>query len=31
MNKKQIIHLVLETVKYIVTALLGYFGGNAVL
>lgn len=31
MNKKQIIKLVLETISYIVTALIGYFGGNAIL
>lgn len=31
MDKKQVIKVVLETVKFIVSALLGYFGGNAVL
>lgn len=31
MEKKNIIVVVLNVVKYVVTALLGYFGGNALL
>lgn len=31
MDKTKIIKLVLETVKYAITAILGYIGGSAVL
>lgn len=31
MNKNKSIVVILNVVKYIITALLGYFGGNAVL
>lgn len=31
MNKKDVVKLVLTVAKYVVTALLGYFGGEIIL
>ena len=31
MDSKKIVKIVLEVVKYVVTLLLGYYGGNAVM
>lgn len=31
MEKKKVLKFILECVKYIVTAAIGYFGGNAVM